>query len=131
MTNIKQNETGELELLIARIFFLINTLETKTFDNNDFSNIILDMIKANGELNLYLNPDDNDVQNLIRYGYDYSKKEFRKLNKEKKVIKYEDLYVAFANTGIDSIRCCKGDEYVINTLLKDLHPELTVGYLYF
>jgi len=133
MTNTRQYETGELELLTAKVLFSINNLESKKFNNiNDFSNIILDLIKENGELNLYLNPNDNDVQNLIEYGFEYSKIEFeKKLKNEKKIINYEDLYITFATTGIEIIRCCKGDDYIINILLKDLTPELTVGYLYF
>ena len=135
MTSTRQNETGELELLISQILYSMNIATDKECKsvyndtNSDFLAFILEIVKDNGELNLYLNPNDNEVQSVIEYGTIYAYDEFRRLYDDKKIVKYEDIYISFASSGIETIRCCRGDEYIMK-ICHDLPSDLTVGFMY-
>lgn len=128
MTGTRQKETGELELLIAQLLYSISksgTMHNTT--SSDFLAFVLDMIEENGELNLYLQHSDNEVQRIIEYGISYASEEFKRLHNGKNVVKIEDLYIAFATTGLECIRVCRGDEYLL-TICRKLPSSIIQCY---
>lgn len=134
MTNTRLYETGDLELFIAQILYSINlSVDLKAHDiyptNSDFTSFILDMVKQNGEFNIYLHPNDNEVQSIMEWGINYANHEYERLYNDKKIIKYEDIYISFASSGLETIRCCKGDDYVM-MICQKLPRDLTIGFMY-
>jgi hypothetical protein len=136
-TNSRQKETGELELLIAPILYAISSSASKSgtilsTTSSDFIALVLDIVKENGESengNLYLHPNDNEVQRIIECGINYALEEFRRVNNGRNIIKLEDLYIAFSTTGLETIRVCRGDEHVM-TICRKLPTPLSIGLMY-